>query len=473
MVDDVIVTVRPAGGGGVTTVEAIVLTGSDDAEQGPSGGMDLVSTDLELVTDGSKVQRVGLRFGSLQVPAGATISRAWIQFQTDEVSTDAAALTLRAEAADNTPTYVGTNSNVSNRPVTSASVRLEPARLADRQREDDRAADARHLLARPGSGEPARLGPGQRAGHPAHRHRTTYGRVVRGQLRPAPPRRVRHRRAPEQRRPRRERRPRPVGDPARLGRAGRHRHRRRPPQPARQPPRATWSKVSGPGTVTFGNANAVDTTATFSAAGTYVLRLSATDSALSAADEVTVTVSPATGGGATTFETSIAVGSDDAEQRATGGVDLDSSDLELVTDGTNVQRVGLRFTGVQIPAGATITRAWVQFQTDEVSTDTATLTVRGEAADNTPTYLGTNSNLSNRALTSASVAWSPPAWNTVNARTSAQQTPDLAALVQAIVSRPGWVQGNALAVQVTGTGRRTAEAFEGTFAPLLHIEWQT
>ena len=34
----------------------------------------------------------------------------------------------------------------------------------------------------------------------------------------------------------------------------------------------TWSKVSGPGTVTFANANAVDTTATFSAAGTYILR---------------------------------------------------------------------------------------------------------------------------------------------------------------------------------------------------------
>ena len=30
----------------------------------------------------------------------------------------------------------------------------------------------------------------------------------------------------------------------------------------------TWSKVSGPGTVTFGNANALSTTASFSAAGT-------------------------------------------------------------------------------------------------------------------------------------------------------------------------------------------------------------
>ena len=55
----------------------------------------------------------------------------------------------------------------------------------------------------------------------------------------------------------------------------------------------TWSKVSGPGTVTFGNPNAVDTTATFSAAGTYVLQLSVNDSALTATDEVTVVVNPA------------------------------------------------------------------------------------------------------------------------------------------------------------------------------------
>src|SRR5262249_58838299 len=33
----------------------------------------------------------------------------------------------------------------------------------------------------------------------------------------------------------------------------------------------TWSKVSGPGTVTFGNAAAVSTTASFSLSGSYVL----------------------------------------------------------------------------------------------------------------------------------------------------------------------------------------------------------
>ena len=62
----------------------------------------------------------------------------------------------------------------------------------------------------------------------------------------------------------------------------------------------TWSKFSGPGTVTFGNASAVDTTATFSASGEYVLRLTADDSAKTTSDDITVTASPA--GGATALQ---------------------------------------------------------------------------------------------------------------------------------------------------------------------------
>jgi hypothetical protein len=55
----------------------------------------------------------------------------------------------------------------------------------------------------------------------------------------------------------------------------------------------TWSKVSGPGTVTFANASALTTTATFSASGAYVLRLTANDSALSATDDIAITVNAA------------------------------------------------------------------------------------------------------------------------------------------------------------------------------------
>ncbi len=50
---------------------------------------------------------------------------------------------------------------------------------------------------------------------------------------------------------------------------------------------------NGPGTVTFGNASAVDTSASFSVAGSYVLRLTAADGAFSPTDDVTITVNPA------------------------------------------------------------------------------------------------------------------------------------------------------------------------------------
>src|SRR5437016_1734992 len=55
----------------------------------------------------------------------------------------------------------------------------------------------------------------------------------------------------------------------------------------------TWSPVSGPGTVSFSNASALHSTATFSASGAYVLRLTVSDGALAGSDDVAVTVNPA------------------------------------------------------------------------------------------------------------------------------------------------------------------------------------
>jgi hypothetical protein len=51
-----------------------------------------------------------------------------------------------------------------------------------------------------------------------------------------------------------------------------------------------WSKQSGPGSVTFSSANTASTTAAFSAAGDYVLRLRAEDSVLSSYRDLTVRV---------------------------------------------------------------------------------------------------------------------------------------------------------------------------------------
>jgi hypothetical protein len=234
---------------------------------------------------------------------------------------------------------------------------------------------------------------------------------------------------------------------------------------------STWSKVSGPGTVTFAAPSAVDTTASFSAAGTYVLRLLADDSAATAADTVTVTVLATGVGTALTTEVRVAAGSDDAEQRVGGNTTLNSPDLELVTDGTKQQVVGIRFGGLRVPARATVTAAWVQFRVDEVSSGSTSQTVRLESSARPATYATGKGTITARPVTGA-VTWTPSGWPTVGA---AQRTPDLAGLIQTAVNRSGWAPGNALALQFSGTGRRTAESYEGsrTAAPLLHVEYRT
>jgi len=55
----------------------------------------------------------------------------------------------------------------------------------------------------------------------------------------------------------------------------------------------SWSVVSGPADVSFGQASSPETTATFQQPGLYVLRLTADDGELEASDDVIVTVNPA------------------------------------------------------------------------------------------------------------------------------------------------------------------------------------
>ena len=54
-----------------------------------------------------------------------------------------------------------------------------------------------------------------------------------------------------------------------------------------------WTKVSGPGTVTFVDATLAETTASFTALGVYVLRLTVSDGELTGSDDINVTVTEA------------------------------------------------------------------------------------------------------------------------------------------------------------------------------------
>ena len=60
-----------------------VSQNSDDAEENAgSGNMNLGSSDLELISEGGTDQLVGIRFQSIEIPPGATIISAVIEFET-------------------------------------------------------------------------------------------------------------------------------------------------------------------------------------------------------------------------------------------------------------------------------------------------------------------------------------------------------------------------------------------------------
>jgi hypothetical protein len=167
-------------------------------------------------------------------------------------------------------------------------------------------------------------------------------------------------------------------------------------------------------------------------------------------------------------------GSNDVEQSQAGSMYSTSTDIELVNDGTNGnQTVGLRFTGLQIPQGATINTAYIQFTCDETSTAATNLVIKGENADNSAVFTSASNDASSRAMTTASVSWAPSAWNVVNEAGAAQRTPNLAAVIQQLVNRSGWVSGNAMTFIVTGTGKRTAHSYESSpaFAPRLVVNY--
>jgi len=173
-------------------------------------------------------------------------------------------------------------------------------------------------------------------------------------------------------------------------------------------------------------------------------------------------------------ERRISSNDDDAEERGGGRIGLSSSDLELMVD-RDSQSVGMRFVGLDIPQGAAISRAYVQFQVDDTSSGPASLLIRAQAADDTRAFANDDGNISSRALTNAQISWSPPVWGKIGAAGDGQRTPDLSALIREVTNRPGWRPGNALALIVTGTGKRVAEAHDGErrAAPLLHVRYRT
>lgn len=174
------------------------------------------------------------------------------------------------------------------------------------------------------------------------------------------------------------------------------------------------------------------------------------------------------------FEARIGTSDDDAEQRRDGTVSRSSKDLQLTFVPGGHQQIGLRWDEVQIPRGATITAAWVQFQSAGSDDQPAELTIRGELAASADTFYGRAYNIGHRSDTDAAVTWTPAPWTSAGSEGAEQRTPDLSAVIEEIVAQPGWYPGHALALTIAGTGVRTAVSYDGdpVAAPLLHVEYR-
>lgn len=223
-----------------------------------------------------------------------------------------------------------------------------------------------------------------------------------------------------------------------------------------------------------GQALSTDSSAPYAAswtatgAGSHTITATATDDVGDTAqDSVGVSV------GVATLSRQVATGNDDAEEK-NGTMSLTSTDLELIRESAD-QTVGVRFTNLQIPAGATINSASIQFTTDETTSESTSLTIYGEDTGNASGFSSSSNNISTRPVTAAFANWNPPAWNSVGESGSAQRTTDLSSIVQEIVGRGDWNSGNAMVFIFTGSGRRTAESYNGSTsgAPTLTVSYAT
>ena len=156
---------------------------------------------------------------------------------------------------------------------------------------------------------------------------------------------------------------------------------------------------------------------------------------------------------------SVSHADDDAEEQPDGSVNLTSSDLELVTD-SEAQVIGVRFEGIDLPPRTTVRRAVIQFTCDETSSEETELIIEAEDSAETARFANQPRNLSARRRTAAKVAWTPEPWTKEGVAEEAQQTPDLAALVQEVVNRPDWKTGNPLSFLIRGKGKRVAAAYK-------------
>lgn len=107
---------------------------------------------------------------------------------------------------------------------------------------------------------------------------------------------------------------------------------------------------------------------------------------------------------------------------------------------------GFRFTDIDVPQGAIIQEARIEFTTDGPFTNTLSVQFRGELTTNSSTF-SPAIRPDNRPLTVAIVPWNVPSTSSW-AVWDNTESPNLSSIIQEIVDQSGWSTGNALTIVV-------------------------
>jgi len=154
---------------------------------------------------------------------------------------------------------------------------------------------------------------------------------------------------------------------------------------------------------------------------------------------------------------------------------IDLTELILMGAVDTPQNAGFRWVNVTVPKNATIKKAYIVFTAgDDNFNEVCSLSIKGEAADN-PITFSTYEDFAARPFTTASVPFIVP--TVLNEGT--YNSPELKTVIQEIVSRSGWVSGNAITIfcnddASTAYAVRTIRNYDGFPAQtaVLHIEYE-
>ncbi|MFC4701859.1 PilC/PilY family type IV pilus protein [Glaciecola siphonariae] len=162
---------------------------------------------------------------------------------------------------------------------------------------------------------------------------------------------------------------------------------------------------------------------------------------------------------------------DNAEE-ANNGENNTGNQLNFRTSSNN--NIGLRFTNVNIPNGATISKAYVTFTSAaNQGTNNSKMTIRGVAEDDVaPFDILEKDHLQNKPKTGASLNWSNIGYQ---AKDSEFSSPDISNVIQEIVNRSGWTPRSDLALVMSDFHSDGVAAYtvngSGSGAAKLHIEF--